>query len=136
MNRFFFKQKTAYEMRISDWSSDVCSSDLPRHRVPRLRRRRVDHGAGHPGRRRVRAVMTSSRYASVVLTGATSGIGEATARALASRATRLTLLGVEPEPAVSDVLAGIRAAGDAEVAYVSADFTRSEEHTYELQSLM
>src|SRR3546814_9270627 len=30
---FFFKQKTAYEMRISDWSSDVCSSDL------------VDHGA-------------------------------------------------------------------------------------------
>src|SRR3546814_7812478 len=26
----FFKQKTAYEMRISDWSSDVCSSDLPR----------------------------------------------------------------------------------------------------------
>src|SRR3546814_4605037 len=29
---FFFKQKTAYEMRISDWSSDVCSSDL----APRL----------------------------------------------------------------------------------------------------
>src|SRR3546814_3611930 len=32
---FFFKQKTAYEMRISDWSSDVCSSDL-------LLRRRTD----------------------------------------------------------------------------------------------
>src|SRR3546814_2656818 len=31
---FFFKQKTAYEMRISDWSSDVCSSDLP---APRRR---------------------------------------------------------------------------------------------------
>src|SRR3546814_4215073 len=31
---FFFKQKTAYEMRISDWSSDVCSSDLPR--LPRF----------------------------------------------------------------------------------------------------
>src|SRR3546814_3556013 len=34
---FFFKQKTAYEMRISDWSSDVCSSDLanvaPEHRL-------------------------------------------------------------------------------------------------------
>src|SRR3546814_18186846 len=29
---FFFKQKTAYEMRISDWSSDVCSSDLSRRR--------------------------------------------------------------------------------------------------------
>src|SRR3546814_20539897 len=41
---FFFKQKTAYEMRISDWSSDVCSSDLIHH---------VDRqcvGAGlHPG---------------------------------------------------------------------------------------
>src|SRR3546814_8770945 len=33
----FFKQKTAYEMRISDWSSDVCSSDLPRPaRGPRM----------------------------------------------------------------------------------------------------
>src|SRR3546814_8437437 len=33
---FFFKQKTAYEMRISDWSSDVCSSDLrPYHRLSR-----------------------------------------------------------------------------------------------------
>src|SRR3546814_4822574 len=30
---FFFKQKTAYEMRISDWSSDVCSSDLTQVRV-------------------------------------------------------------------------------------------------------
>src|SRR3546814_16331217 len=37
---FFFKQKTAYEMRISDWSSDVCSSDL------RLPRRFRLHGAG------------------------------------------------------------------------------------------
>src|SRR3546814_35054 len=31
---FFFKQKTAYEMRISDWSSDVCSSDLCADRGP------------------------------------------------------------------------------------------------------
>src|SRR3546814_2433960 len=33
---FFVKQKTAYEMRISDWSSDVCSSDLPVQRVEQL----------------------------------------------------------------------------------------------------
>src|SRR3546814_8020055 len=33
---FFFKQKTAYEMRISDWSSDVCSSDLYRRRSETL----------------------------------------------------------------------------------------------------
>src|SRR3546814_6856878 len=31
---FFFKQKTAYEMRISDWSSDVCSSDLSKKTWP------------------------------------------------------------------------------------------------------
>src|SRR3546814_4617214 len=38
---FFFKQKTAYELRISDWSSDVCSSDLHRlhHRQGRRRHR-------------------------------------------------------------------------------------------------
>src|SRR3546814_4023933 len=35
----FFKQKTAYEMRISDWSSDVCSSDLPRDLVADAARR-------------------------------------------------------------------------------------------------
>src|SRR3546814_2344066 len=33
---FFFKQKTAYEMRISDWSSDVCSSDLFCARHPEI----------------------------------------------------------------------------------------------------
>src|SRR3546814_1300977 len=46
---FFFKQKTAYEMRISDWSSDVCSSDLPPFypkagcRAVRFEIGRVDH---------------------------------------------------------------------------------------------
>src|SRR3546814_2206232 len=39
---FFFKQKTAYEMRISDWSSDVCSSDLlPDNIVPKTIRHTV-----------------------------------------------------------------------------------------------
>src|SRR3546814_15420391 len=42
---FFFKQKTAYEMRISDWSSDVCSSDLPGLDLDRVAflRRALDH---------------------------------------------------------------------------------------------
>src|SRR3546814_8204986 len=40
---FFFKQKTAYEMRISDWSSDVCSSDL-RDRAARMPPGRVGSG--------------------------------------------------------------------------------------------
>src|SRR3546814_8235114 len=39
---FFFKQKTAYEMRISDWSSDVCSSDLAAAELPALH-------STHPG---------------------------------------------------------------------------------------
>src|SRR3546814_5859306 len=39
---FFFKQKTAYEMRISDWSSDVCSSDLLHAReLPQGRSREI-----------------------------------------------------------------------------------------------
>src|SRR3546814_16529916 len=64
---FFFKQKTAYEMRISDWSSDVCSSDLShsgRKRLPsnpplilisrRIRiRARVNRRLGRPRRIRV-----------------------------------------------------------------------------------
>src|SRR3546814_9011606 len=44
---FFFKQKTAYEMRISDWSSDVCSSDLRGGGV----RRQVRSAAFPPFRR-------------------------------------------------------------------------------------
>src|SRR3546814_20139505 len=39
---FFFKQKTAYEMRISYWSSDVCSSDPPRFPPRTARRSRAD----------------------------------------------------------------------------------------------
>src|SRR3546814_18519702 len=38
---FFFKQKTAYEMRISDWSSDVCSSDLLIHGAFALREQQI-----------------------------------------------------------------------------------------------
>src|SRR3546814_9304371 len=41
---FFFKQKTAYEMRISDWSSDVCSSDLLLEQ-PRVGGRALQDGA-------------------------------------------------------------------------------------------
>src|SRR3546814_10045778 len=44
---FFFKQKTAYEMRISDWSSDVCSSDL--RDLRQRQRRRL--GWGKPARK-------------------------------------------------------------------------------------
>src|SRR3546814_19221642 len=57
-NFFFFKQKTAYEMRISDWSSDVCSSDLlraartsgPPGRVPPPMRTEPEAGLAVPTR--------------------------------------------------------------------------------------
>src|SRR3546814_7788675 len=62
---FFFRQKTAYEMRISDWSSDVCSSDLQESEARRLCRGRGGGGAArrvpvprrrlwHPRARRTR----------------------------------------------------------------------------------
>src|SRR3546814_20807662 len=47
---FFFKQKTAYEMRISDWSSDVCSSDLQLLGIKRSTDRHAAHRAGRAGR--------------------------------------------------------------------------------------
>src|SRR3546814_10182850 len=47
---FFFKQKTAYEMRISDWSSDVCSSDL-KAVGDQLTAVFVDHGLLRKGER-------------------------------------------------------------------------------------
>src|SRR3546814_968619 len=65
MNIFFFKQKTAYEMRISDWSSDVCSSDLLAHilgasgEIAVLHRRELLRNGGdlgHHGRFGVAAV--------------------------------------------------------------------------------
>src|SRR3546814_7545377 len=69
---FFFKQKTAYEMRISDWSSDVCSSDLKamaqvRQRFQRggdvLAERRTKHGAIATGHRNQAAVPCDERFA-------------------------------------------------------------------------
>src|SRR3546814_10105051 len=56
---FFFKQKTAYEMRISDWSSDVCSSDL------RACATRADRSVHAAGRRRRGCPKAHRRDASV-----------------------------------------------------------------------
>src|SRR3546814_981596 len=58
---FFFKQKTAYEMRISDWSSDVCSSDLPLFRAGTRRCRGARRPAQlHPAGAAAPAVRTGS----------------------------------------------------------------------------
>src|SRR3546814_2028614 len=63
---FFFKQKTAYEMRISDWSSDVCSSDL----APLVRRRlgcRLDRNRRATSANAMAAPGLISRYARTLI---------------------------------------------------------------------
>src|SRR3546814_16472950 len=57
---FFLKLKTGYEMRISDWSSDVCSSDLSPHRRPSAAPRRARHFRRRHNRDRPRPVRSSS----------------------------------------------------------------------------
>src|SRR3546814_4145728 len=59
---FFFQQKTAYELRISDWSSDVCSSDLFR-RAALPAARRAAYEPAHPpaGRRRTEDARSEER---------------------------------------------------------------------------
>src|SRR3546814_3345755 len=58
---FFFKQKTAYEMRISDWSSDVCSSDLTQSE-------RVEIGDGErPGNYRARARPAARAHRNIIV---------------------------------------------------------------------
>lgn len=64
-----------------------------------------------------------AHWGTVVLTGATSGIGEATARRLAGMADELVVQGPQPEDEVGEVLAGIRASGGAHVRYLPVDFT-------------
>src|SRR3546814_5434535 len=62
----FFKQKTAYELRISDWSSDVCSSDLPL---------RGDRPAQRRGQRNEGGVAAEDRLRLADQPGAFGGVG-------------------------------------------------------------
>lgn len=66
----------------------------------------------------------SPRFGTVVLTGATSGIGEATARRLVAMSETLIVQGPEPETDVAAGLAALHAAASARVHYTAADFTR------------
>src|SRR3546814_10758480 len=69
---FFFKKKTAYEMRISDWSSDVCSSDL---RFRRPRRRLCVRPPEHAGNETVRNQSFMSHFVSAAETATAGGSG-------------------------------------------------------------
>src|SRR3546814_8150416 len=107
-------------MRISDWSSDVCSSDLPRH---------CRHGLD-----RARRVGNDEKSGFLQLTdvpfGAEHGQHEQPVRELAPyRQQRLQYLFAE--------IIGVGQGGEeADDAVVAPFFARSEEHTSELQSLM
>src|SRR3546814_2781915 len=107
---FFFKQKTAYEMRISDWSSDVCSSDLslPRMSMSSVTCGRWDVIAPHIWPQR----------------GVSSDDGPVCSKARMNSATmRWNGWGIRRAPAC--FCEGSPPA-----------WSRSEEHTSELQSLM
>src|SRR3546814_3999887 len=71
---FFFKQKTAYEMRISDWSSDVCSSDLASgairgHRPATSNRASATSTAGLPTSSNITPVTTAALPTRSTLSG-------------------------------------------------------------------
>src|SRR3546814_3619577 len=59
---FFFRQKTAYEMRISDWSSDVCSSDLNTPHVSAARHAAEKIAVSSPGILAAVAIISSWSY--------------------------------------------------------------------------
>src|SRR3546814_4829027 len=119
---FFFKQKTAYEMRISDWSSDVCSSDLGRCGPSRI----VElHALQFPRRPRrslradvaQRPAQRRTRYSNLVVSHALP----------ADRPARAQLRQRRRAPSIAQQPIGPRR---------RLLIQRSEEHTSELQSLM
>src|SRR3546814_1830986 len=112
---FFFKQKTAYEMRISDWSSDVCSSDLR----PAGRRKREKSCGWSWSLLNI----SLSRYKSLELNR--NCLPDKRGSVAAPAATRGTLFSADDFFNLFDGVTG-QILGDL----------RSEEHTSELQSLM
>src|SRR3546814_3927336 len=105
---FFFKQKTAYEMRISDWSSDVCSSDLLFIPFGGVRRDRI-------GGELARHLLNGA-----LVVGQLELVGHFPVSIMAS-ASISTFHSGRSRPATTAIVAAGR---------------RSEEHTSDLQSLM
>src|SRR3546814_6641676 len=119
---FLFKQRTAYELRISDWSSDVCSSDL-RRQAPVLLAADQPHGAAGGLRAAVPATLLGARAVRHPSRGGAGALPvQHTAGGVDSRRLHLR-----------------RAEGDRRVRLprrLLLPALRSEEHTSELQSPM
>src|SRR3546814_9442060 len=127
---FFFKQKTAYEMRISDWSSDVCSSDLTIAEIERLVERFADAAqrcqrAGFDG---VQIHAANGYLMSQFLTAYTNRRTDAYGGSLEQR-TRL----------LREVIGAIRSRVGRDfplIVKMNGSDYRSDEHPSALQSLM
>src|SRR3546814_4518715 len=110
---FFFKQKTAYEMRISDWSSDVCSSDLEAGLQP---------GNNGNWTQDVPLVeITAKNVSPLSFTGGRAPMSLKYGTDFVAATYR-----VQPQISVKA----------SDVVFVGYGINRSEEHTSELQSLM
>src|SRR3546814_8600441 len=119
---FFFKQKTAYEMRISDWSSDVCSSDLCSS-LPSALSRRI---RSSPPERSATAVKPSNRSKSSMNTSSRCGTRSVqSAREVLPSGAVTSLKLVAPSALVRITQRPPRWSA-----------SRSEEHTSDIQSLM
>src|SRR3546814_6640338 len=119
---FFFKQKTAYEMRISDWSSDVCSSDLSvaqSEEVPEACEFRIERIAEHGLVRCASGDVTEPASQRAV---DNAHVAPADHAVLPQQRQRVVTQGAFRRRRIS-----LEAVGPA---------PRSEEHTSELQSLM
>src|SRR3546814_1226776 len=118
---FFFKQKTAYEVRISDWSSDVCSSDLGQRFLerPPLHQRRALRKAIGEELAVVRRIERVPR-----LDDAEEFDWRQMGALVEKLEHRMLRIGADPAPGDRRGQSTDRLAG------------RSEEHTSELQSLM
>src|SRR3546814_2354233 len=137
---FFFKQKTAYEMRISDWSSDVCSSDLTAYQ---------DFLKENPPERQLKArhiLVETEEAAKEVIVALDGGADFAELAKERSTGPSGTSGGELPPfkagdmvPEFSDAAFAMEV-GSHSKAPVKTQFgwhvIRSEEHTSELQSLM
>src|SRR3546814_10083722 len=120
---FFFKQKTAYEVRISDWSSDVCSSDLPRQAGGT--QTSPPRGPAIRDKERVTMGRLNGKIALVTGAGSHRGLGAATAGRFAEEGAFVYLTDLDGQGAES-VAASIRDAGGKAEA-VAHDVNSEEE---------
>src|SRR3546814_6835734 len=120
---FFFKQKTAYEMRISDWSSDVCSSDL-------IHPSRNRDGSCHStGIQRLGALQNFSQSKIAIQTNAMATANKPMDVLIGNCSNIVTIV-----PQLS--CRTPRTSRGARKFSATGKVRRSEEHTSELQSLM